>query len=108
MYTATCDPLCSEGRAYADELEAAGVAVERMEVDGAIHGVFSMTLDCGFAARDAAGRDSIPQVGWRCIKIKTFEVLIVIRTWMLLFLKLILLLRRQETRTSSLGVTLRT
>ncbi len=54
VYTATCDPLCSEGRAYADELEAAGVAVERMEVDGAIHGVFSMTLDCGSEARDAA------------------------------------------------------
>jgi acetyl esterase len=56
VYTATCDPLCSEGRAYADELEAAGVPVERMEVDGAIHGVFSMTLECGFAAREAAAR----------------------------------------------------
>ena len=54
VYTASCDPLCSEGRAYADELEAASVSVERMEVDGAIHGVFSMTLDCGTEARDAA------------------------------------------------------
>lgn len=54
VFTASCDPLCSEGRSYADALENAGVPVERMEMDGAIHGVFSMTLDCGATARNAA------------------------------------------------------
>lgn len=54
IYLAGCDPLCSEGRQYGDALAAAGVPVEIVEVPGVIHGVFSMTLDCGTEARNAA------------------------------------------------------
>lgn len=38
VMTAEFDPLLSEGDAYADRLEAAGVAVERELYDGQIHG----------------------------------------------------------------------
>lgn len=42
VLTAGLDPLCSEGRAYADRLEAAGVAVKYSQYDGTIHGFMQM------------------------------------------------------------------
>ena len=48
--TAELDPLRDEGRAYADTLELAGVAVRRLEGAGLVHGYF------GLAAASAAAR----------------------------------------------------
>jgi acetyl esterase len=48
--TAELDPLRDEGRAYADALDAAGVAVRRLEGAGLVHGYF------GLAAASAAAR----------------------------------------------------
>ncbi|MDD7965626.1 alpha/beta hydrolase [Actinomycetospora lemnae] len=48
--TAELDPLRDEGRAYADALEAAGVAVRRLDGAGLVHGFF------GLAAASAAAR----------------------------------------------------
>ncbi|MDX2203123.1 MAG: alpha/beta hydrolase [Hyphomicrobiaceae bacterium] len=42
VVTAGCDVLCDEGRAFADKLEAAGVAVERAHYPGMIHGFVTM------------------------------------------------------------------
>jgi acetyl esterase len=42
VITAGFDPLCDEGRAYADALEAAGVAVTYKNYQGLIHGFASM------------------------------------------------------------------
>jgi acetyl esterase len=42
VVTAGFDPLRDEGRAYADKLRAAGVAVDYTCIEGAIHGVLSM------------------------------------------------------------------
>jgi acetyl esterase len=42
VVTAGFDPLRDEGRAYADKMRAANVAVEYACVEGAIHGVLSM------------------------------------------------------------------
>ena len=42
VLTAGYDPLVDEGRAYADCLEAAGVAVQRVEYPGQIHGFITM------------------------------------------------------------------
>jgi len=42
VITAGFDPLCDEGRAYANALEAAGVAVTYKNYEGLIHGFASM------------------------------------------------------------------
>ncbi len=41
VLTAGFDPLRDEGRAYAEKMKAAGVAVEHRCVEGTIHGFFS-------------------------------------------------------------------
>ena len=41
--TAGCDPLKDEGRAYADRLEAAGVAAVHVEYPDMIHGFVTMS-----------------------------------------------------------------
>jgi acetyl esterase len=42
VITAGFDPLRDEGRAYADKLRAAGVAVEYLCAESMVHGFFSM------------------------------------------------------------------
>lgn len=42
VLTAGLDPLCSEGRSYADRLEAAGVDVQYSQYDRTIHGFMQM------------------------------------------------------------------
>ena len=52
------DPLRDEGIAYADALEAAGVATVRCPFDGAVHGFMTMPmLDVAHAARRQASRE---------------------------------------------------
>jgi acetyl esterase len=52
------DPLRDEGIAYADALEAAGVATVRCPFDGGIHGFMTMPmLDVAHAARRQASRE---------------------------------------------------
>jgi acetyl esterase len=41
VITSRFDPLCSEGDAYAERLRQAGVAVEHIRLEGAIHGIFN-------------------------------------------------------------------
>ena len=57
MITARYDPLCDEGRAYADRLEGAGVDVVHVHYDAMMHGFFSLGafLDDAQAALTAAG-----------------------------------------------------
>jgi acetyl esterase len=43
IITAECDPLCSEGEAYAKRLEEAGVAVTYTCYSGMIHPFFSLS-----------------------------------------------------------------
>ncbi len=56
----TCgyDPLRDEGRAYADKLEANGVAVERLSFDDQIHAFYTMHLaiPAAYGALDATAR----------------------------------------------------
>ena len=40
VMTAEYDPLCDEGKMYADKLQAAGVATEYVRYDGLVHGFF--------------------------------------------------------------------
>lgn len=49
IITAGCDPLCSEGKMYADQLAAAGVAVEYKNYETTVHGFvsFSGVVDLG-------------------------------------------------------------
>jgi acetyl esterase len=54
IMTAGFDPLRDEGRAYAEKLRAAGVAIEHQLYPGLIHGFFSMAGAIG-AARRAFG-----------------------------------------------------
>ncbi|HEX7776204.1 MAG TPA: alpha/beta hydrolase [Parvibaculum sp.] len=58
IVTAGFDPLRDEGRAYADALKAAGVAVEYVNYDGMIHGFFNLqgALDVSRAAVKAAAK----------------------------------------------------
>ncbi|MGW6379538.1 alpha/beta hydrolase [Rhodococcus sp. NPDC055112] len=44
VVTAGCDPLCSEGDAYANALAAEGVPVNHRRYDGAIHGFMTMGM----------------------------------------------------------------
>ncbi|TQF74649.1 alpha/beta hydrolase [Rhodococcus spelaei] len=44
VVTAGCDPLCSEGDAYADALAAHGVPVTHRRYDDAIHGFMTLTV----------------------------------------------------------------
>jgi acetyl esterase len=56
--TAGFDPLCDEGKAYAERLRAAGNAVSHRCYDGLIHGFFAMTASSPAARaafEDAAG-----------------------------------------------------
>jgi acetyl esterase len=57
VITAGFDPLAAQGSAYADALEGAGVAVERLHYSGQIHGFISMAgvLD---EAREALARSA--------------------------------------------------
>lgn len=57
VLTAGLDPLCSEGRAYADRLEAAGVAVRYTQYDRTIHGFLQMgrVIPCAQDAIDEVG-----------------------------------------------------
>lgn len=52
--TAGFDPLRDEGEAYADALEAAGVALRRHHGAGLIHGYFGMGEACAAARAEAA------------------------------------------------------
>ncbi len=56
VITAEFDPLCDEGEAYAQRLQAAGVATTCSRYDGMIHGFFGMSavLDKGKQAIDQA------------------------------------------------------
>ena len=57
VLTAGLDPLCSEGKAYADRLEAAGVAVRYTQYDRTIHGFMQMgrIIPCAQDAIDEVG-----------------------------------------------------
>ena len=58
LVTAGFDPLRDEGKAYADKLEAAGVAVEYLNYDGMIHAFIGMTgiFDTARLALEYCGR----------------------------------------------------
>lgn len=58
IVTAGFDPLRDEGRAYAEALKGAGVAVEYINYDGMIHGFFNLqgALDVSRAAVKAAAK----------------------------------------------------
>ncbi len=57
VLTAGLDPLCSEGRAYADRLEAADVDVRYSQYDNTIHGFLQMgrIIPCAREAIDEVG-----------------------------------------------------
>jgi acetyl esterase len=54
VITAECDPLCSEGEAYARRLEQAGVPIVLSRYEGQMHGFFCMpdVIDAGGEAID--------------------------------------------------------
>lgn len=54
VLTAGFDPLCDEGEAYADALQAAGVAVRRERFAGQVHGFITMGRVVGQAQRAIA------------------------------------------------------
>lgn len=56
VLTAQFDPLRDEALKYADALQAAGTAVERMHVDDTIHGFFGMNIAGGARARAGAAK----------------------------------------------------
>lgn len=65
LVIAGLDPLADEGRLYASRLEAAGAPVERLEVEGMVHGFIS--LDRILPAAEAAFRETISRIraaGW--------------------------------------------
>ena len=57
IVTAQYDPLLDEGKAYAEKLEACGVAVTYREYAGQVHGFFNMT------AISSRARDAIVDAG---------------------------------------------
>ena len=59
VVTAEIDPLRSEGTAYAEKMEAAGVSVNHIDVEGVTHEFFGMAkvVDKAKAAVDAANAD---------------------------------------------------
>ena len=56
VFTAGFDPLRDEGRKYANDLESAGVPVERFEQPDVIHGIFGMAIQRGGEARIVAAQ----------------------------------------------------
>lgn len=58
VITAGCDPLCDEGKMYADRLAAAGVVTEYKCYENTVHGFvsFSGVVDLGKQALALAGR----------------------------------------------------
>ena len=57
VLTAGLDPLCSEGKAYADRLDAAGIKVHYTQYDRTIHGFMQMgrVIPCAQEAIDEVG-----------------------------------------------------
>lgn len=59
VITAGCDPLCSEGKMYADQLAAAGVGVEYKSYANTVHGFVS------FSGVVDLGKDALVLIGKR-------------------------------------------
>lgn len=67
IITAGCDPLCDEGRMYADQLAAAGNGVEYRNYENAVHGFisFSGVIDLGRDALALMARRLAERLGQR-------------------------------------------
>lgn len=63
----TCghDPLCSEGRAYADRLEREGVAVTALHLSDQAHGVFNLGAAVGATAGVLDYAGAVLRQAWR-------------------------------------------
>lgn len=56
ILTCAFDPLCDDGRMYAETLRTGGVEVAHHHRDDAIHGVFGMAIDVGAQIRTIAAK----------------------------------------------------